>query len=217
MKLLIGIHRNIFIQCGHGLGGVCEREVRCCTYRTKPEENYVITQYINYTGANEVFVDIEVKFACPSGSNCIPEFYILYYETDLPNKAESKRATNYIILDRIDHNSGTKLTFSFIPRQPGCYIMIKDTGTCVSIKPIRVYTYKCSNKTENLVEYPTTYMPSVGSTEPMLATGKCLEHSSQDGGTVTEPTVECHGDGFEDTECLCDPGYFYEGGICNGK
>ncbi len=156
------------------------------------------------------------------------------FETTQPDLQASANPSNYRLLSRqtpVDANGVITLCFEISAGMKGFYISILETGACLTITYIRVYTHCCKARTANLVQYPTINSPAQSSLVPMMGTGECSAMSSAIDSTGSPAQcleevlgkssikVQCLKNGVwsDNSSCFCNPGFVLEGNQCVGK
>ena len=148
------IFRNLFhfcMQWRSSFGGLCAAQPRSCDFREgTPQDNWFFTQYIRYTDAREVIVNITANFQeCRLANNpsCTQLYVDMYrYERNGVDATAARTTSNYQLVRRIEQPSGFTqqqyaASFSFTPsgNTNGFYLGFRDTGTCVNIRRLQVY------------------------------------------------------------------------------
>ena len=146
------IYWNLFLFCMQwrsSFGGLCAAQPRSCDFREgTPQDNWFLTQYINYINATEIFVNITANFQeCRLNSACTQLYVDMYhYERNGVDATAARNTTNYQLVRRIEQPSDFSqqqymTSFSFTPsgNTNGFYLGFRDTGTCVSIPRLQVY------------------------------------------------------------------------------
>ena len=124
----------------------CREKVRVSEPPSLPQDNWLITQYINKsipaqynTGPTTVFINISyiLDTTC-SIVNCNPIFQLLYHLSNVPNDSTAVHREGYTLLANVSSTDDTSLhmmTFSFTinPGDNGFYIGIRDIGELISI------------------------------------------------------------------------------------
>lgn len=205
-----------------GLGGVCQREVQGCSFnnRRAGTDNYLFTQHISTTGAEEIMLNVTSTFQPCFVGGCGPDynqFHVLVYETDVQDRLESMDPSNYRWLGKVNIPTGSSIfvpmtkVFSFVPQRRGFYIALYENGTCATVSRLVAYAFRCPARTIGLVEHNNIFAPPMESNRNSATLGQCSENSSQQNGNnrVTEPVCECGPRGLwaPGPDCECNPGY----------
>lgn len=198
-----------------------------CDYQqAADQDNWLITQYISYLDAQEVFVTVSVNLGqCissrPSCNRLIVD--MLQYETDQADGTQRRRTANYSPLYTIEvqpsENTPVTREFTFINdgNFNGFYLAFRDTegGTCANLQSLRVYYRICPERVEGLVTYPEIGLPPEGMSEPITRDAICASNSSPTSSLELSAFADgrCEGE----PACACDPGYEYDDSVCQRK
>ena len=137
------------MQWRSSFGGLCAAQPRSCDFReATPQENWFFTQYIRYTDATEVFVNITANFQeCRLNPACTPLYVSMYrYERDGVDATAARNTSNYQFEQHIVQPSDfteqqytDSFSFNRSPNTNGFYLGFRDNGTCVNILRLQVY------------------------------------------------------------------------------
>ncbi len=197
-----------------------------------PQSNYLLTQYINSADVKEVLIDLAYRFTSGGYERT---YDVLVFETNEPDAQASANPNNYRLLSRqtpADANGVINLSFEVSTGKNGFYISVLETGACLTLTYMRVYTQCCKRQTANLVQYPTANAPARSSLVPVVKEGQCSAMSSAVDSTgspgqcqreeinaKSSVEVQCLKNGLwsESSSCSCDPGFVLEGSQCVGE
>ena len=205
----------------------CLHSFFVCDPDNKPQDNWMITQYINITddGVNELTINMTFSTAQPVGQcpNCEQSFFVYLYETNVIDETGRVNQSFYM-------NTGARFfhTIGDVPQESdnsdisvsskGLYLSVIDTGSCTLINRISVFYYVCPYQVVNMVVYPETVSPpSSGNFEDRTAIATCIDNASPVSGGSTN--LECDSGGIwktSDISCICDPGYEVVMEACEG-
>lgn len=203
-----------------------------CGYQSGPQENWLITQFINTTRVRHDYIIMErryiVKADCTAavGCNGSVEPYILQ-TTNETNQSfvqdVSNFETSYIKHKLAIVETEGEEVVNITPirlRQPtgGLYIALKDTGTCMTLTQLRVYATVCDALD---LEFGANFSKTAYPNEASI--GSCLSNMATDlnalNRTFQARCVDCplH-EGAKwiiidaNLQCMCLPGYNFTSG-----
>ena len=205
----------------------CLHRFLACDPNNKPQDNWMITQYINITESEVEELTVNITFSSVLSSdacaNCMQSFFIYWYETDdideigRVNRSfyTNTGASIYHRQSNVSHESTNELISI---SSKGMYLAVVDRGSCTLITRISVFYYVCPYQVVNMVVYPETVSPpSNGNSEDRTAIATCVDNASPVSGGSTN--LECDSRGIwklTSISCSCDPGYKDTEGICRG-
>ena len=196
---------------------LCREQLRVCDYLrpTQPQNNWVFTQYISYSKAKEVIVDVTYDYtSCITnqGNGCNTLQTTMYlYESNGTDNAERTNPANYNQLQALSANN--RGTFTFEPSATGFYLGVQDTGTCGTINRIILYYRVCPARSIGLGTTLDIPFPPTGSA-PTRGNITCADNS-----IAMTPNVSCAADGTfaGSPDCRCYPGFESTTTSCSGK
>ena len=174
------------------VGSDCNWEMRTCS-PSEDQDNWLISQFVSYLGANEVIFNITYRFA-ECFSFCTRPYVTLFrYDTDqIANHGERINPGNYqplfdsIEASRLEHPAGDlNPSLNLIQEikglarpanRTGFYLGLRDEGTCGTISRIIAYYVVCPARVENLVSYPETAVP-VRNSSDIIFNAHCVSNS----------------------------------------
>ena len=216
-------------------GGICQYDLRTCSYRRGPQNNWIFSQYIKYpagsiTHSTEISLDITFRFSqCTGNPACTNDFVTLYrFDTNtiVPLSAHTNPA-NYIPmfgsgtdshLQQVGfRNVNIMRKFTIPGDYTGFYLGIRDTGTCGQVQRVYLYYTPCKELLDGLVYYPELVRPPISTNSCYTAEACCAPNSH----STTSPIYRACSDGRceRNVTCECDPGYTVDssGKECNCK
>ena len=205
----------------------CLHNFLACDPNNKPQDNWMITQYINITddGVNQLTINMTFSTAKSNSqcSNCEQSFFVYSYETNVIDETGRVNQSFYMNTGaRYFHtiHIGNQETDSrdISISSKGLYLSMVDRGSCTLITHISVFYYMCPYQVVNMVVYPETVSPpSSGNAEDRIAIATCIDNASPVSGGSTN--LECGSEGIWETtniSCICDPGYEVVMEACEG-
>ena len=202
-----------------------------CGYLSGPQENWLITQFINLTSVPQdykimmIVARYKIRSICTfdAGCNDAVEMYVLY--TNEANQSFTKNIGNFTanLIKVKDLTDATKddstLTYSSIPIKrdlfySGMYIALKDKGGCFDLAEMRVYTAVCD---QIALELGAKFSNSTYPGE--FSTGSCFHDMAVDSNAPNRTfQAVCHDISHlrgrwniigSVTECMCLPGHMF--------
>ena len=199
-----------------------------CGYLSGPQENWLITQFINLTSVPQDYMVIAARYKIRStctfdaGCNDAVKMYVLY--TNEANQSFTRNISNFTanLIKVKDLTDTTKddstLTYSIIQIKrnlfySGIYIALKDTGACFDLAEMRVYTAVCD---QIALELGANFSNSIYPGE--FSTGFCFHDMAVDSDAPNRAfQAVCHESHLRGrwniigsaTECMCLPGYMF--------
>ena len=196
-----------------------------CGYLSGPQENWLITQFINLTGVPQymaIAVRYKIRSVCTFdvGCNDAVETYVLY--TNEANQSFARNTSSFTANHKVkDLTDATKddviFTYNIIEIKrdllySGMYVALKDKGSCFDLAEMRVCTAVCDKIALDLgANFSNTTYPGESST------GSCFHDMAVDSNTPNGTfQAVCqdmsHWEGKwkitgSVTKCMCLPGY----------
>ena len=199
-----------------------------CDFDNQPQNNWLISQYINISdnGVDELAIFMsfgDSNTQCP----CEQSFSLYTYETNVID--ETGRVNDTFYSDtrvRLFHTTLNLETEQLLPidhdtqrfsiSSTGLYLSVVDTGSCTVVNRILVYYNVCPYQVVNMVVYPETVAPPFSNPQDRVVTGTCVDNASPISGDLN---LECKVSGiWGDTQvmCSCNAGYENINGRCEG-
>ena len=201
----------------------CVHELVSCYFTNGPQNNWLITQYINISNPIVTDLNVNATFAtnvdtCTTGSPCVQSVPIHFYWTNTLNDTERNDTSNYgDPAARLLHigNNGMRESANLVTPVSagfnGMYLALVDEGTCVSISRLVVSYTVCLAQNLDLISYPQTIAPTLNNIADKLVPVSCVEGAS----STEAESLECNIGGLwgsmGTTVCQCDSGYQLEG------
>ncbi|KAG8515866.1 Ephrin type-B receptor 6 [Galemys pyrenaicus] len=100
--------------------------------------------------------------------------------------------------------------------QRGFYVAFQDTGACLALVAIKVFSYVCPSVLRAFASFPETQASGAGGASLVAALGTCVTHAEpeEDGGGIhaggSPPRLHCNGEGkwmVAVGGCRCQPGH----------
>ena len=216
------------------VGGVCSGAPYVCVLPA-PQNNWIFSQFIRYTAANEVFFNIKYDFSsCVLNPLCTNDFMTLYrYDRNtVANNNDRTDIMNYntpmfgtIASSRLEASgSASTLTKneSLVPTNNfnGFYMGIEDVGTCGQISRIIIYYLVCPAKVTGLVKYKEIAVP-LRTDSNVVYSASCVANAHNVTNlevTIYSANSTCIDQVFKGAKCECNHGYFlFNACVCEGK
>lgn len=199
-------------------GGICQIDLRACTYQNEPQDNWVFTQFVSYTDdlVEEVFVNITYRFSeCRRNPACTHDYVKVFrYDAKSIDSAGQTVKQNYRTqLGVLQQEGDGDNTVHWIFTRPqdksvkGFYLAFQDSGTCGYVRRILAYnrmeqSYRDASK---LVTCPSIPLPLSGSGRVTSKDCECDDNSEP----LTRISRSCDSNGVctGQPACACKPGY----------
>eukprot|EP00069_Balaena_mysticetus_P010289 bmy_20636T0 len=100
--------------------------------------------------------------------------------------------------------------------QRGFYVAFQDTGACLALVAVKLFSYACPSVLRAFATFPETQASGAGGASLVAAVGTCVEHAEpeEDGGGGqaggSPPRLHCNGEGkwmVAVGSCRCQPGH----------
>ncbi|XP_026957482.1 ephrin type-B receptor 6 isoform X2 [Sagmatias obliquidens] len=100
--------------------------------------------------------------------------------------------------------------------QRGFYVAFQDTGACLALVAVRLFSYACPSVVRAFATFPETQASGAGGASLVAAVGTCVAHAEpeEDGGGAqaggSPPRLHCNGEGkwmVAVGGCRCQPGH----------
>uniref|UniRef100_A0A2K5YIM4 Ephrin type-B receptor 6 n=1 Tax=Mandrillus leucophaeus TaxID=9568 RepID=A0A2K5YIM4_MANLE len=100
--------------------------------------------------------------------------------------------------------------------QRGFYVAFQDTGACLALVAVRLFSYTCPAVLRSFASFPETQASGAGGASLVAAVGTCVAHAEPEedgvGGQAggSPPRLHCNGEGkwmVAVGGCLCQPGH----------
>ncbi|XP_067603342.1 ephrin type-B receptor 6 isoform X3 [Pseudorca crassidens] len=100
--------------------------------------------------------------------------------------------------------------------QRGFYVAFQDTGACLALVAVRLFSYACPSMVRAFATFPETQASGAGGASLVAAVGTCVAHAEpeEDGGGAqaggSPPRLHCNGEGkwmVAVGGCRCQPGH----------
>ncbi|XP_063462468.1 ephrin type-B receptor 6 isoform X3 [Pan paniscus] len=100
--------------------------------------------------------------------------------------------------------------------QRGFYVAFQDTGACLALVAVRLFSYTCPAVLRSFASFPETQASGAGGASLVAAVGTCVAHAEPEedgvGGQAggSPPRLHCNGEGkwmVAVGGCRCQPGY----------
>ncbi|XP_036719258.1 ephrin type-B receptor 6 isoform X7 [Balaenoptera musculus] len=100
--------------------------------------------------------------------------------------------------------------------QRGFYVAFQDTGACLALVAVKLFSYACPSVLRAFATFPETQASGAGGASLVAAVGTCVEHAEpeEDGGAGqaggSPPRLHCNGEGkwmVAVGSCRCQPGH----------
>ena len=191
-----------------------------CGFSNGPQNNWLITQYINRTvnGSSLPQVSVQVEFqqrGCED-LRCQRTFLLNVFETDLVDNITAATVSNYRLISRIApaDDSGQTIQnqtkeLNFQTDEDGFYLAITDETSCIAVTRVIVFYNVCPGETETLVVRPETLAPPIGRlSTPRQITAECVAGASPENGVAAKLTCAQGGvwSSVSGSGCHCNPG-----------
>ena len=192
-----------------------------------PQNNWLITQYINISNPLVTDLNVNATFAntAECTGSCSQNIPIHFYWTNTINDAERNDTSNFgCVAGRLVHigNNGMMRESAnvVIPVSEGfngAYLALVDQGTCVYISKLVVSYTVCPAQNLNLIIYPQIIAPTINNPADKIVPATCVEGAS----TLGSESLECNIGGIWGTIdspiCQCDSGYQMNGSSLNAS
>ena len=196
----------------------CSHNLLACYFQQGPQNNWLITQYINISNAAVTDINVNATFVTSvldCGSGCVQTIPIRIYQTNRVDEEGRMTTGNYgNPLARLLHTTGAgqrresdSNVISITSGITGLYLALTDEGTCVEVSRLVVSYTVCPAQMLNLVTYPETIAPTFNNVRPKMVNGSCMDHASLVRGSLT---LECNIGGLwgsVDAVCQCDASF----------
>jgi hypothetical protein len=196
---------HLFTACGHTLG--------------LPQNNWMITQYINISDSNVDRVTLNATFTVSSCASCPTSFRVFILQTDTVNETLRNDISSYTFTGiRLFHLSESSQTISSASHgidisSSGFYLAIVDDGSCVVMSRLVIYYNICPGQVNNSIIYPETVAPTDTINIERMVTGSCIDNASP----TSDLQLTCRLSGLWVTNtksCTCNPGYEFINTYC---
>ena len=209
----------------------CKHSLLVCGYLDGPQNNWMITQYINIsrTGVTELLLNATFSAATSSACNgvCSDSVRIRLFETNEPNEVARNDTSNYngnvaSLKHSMDQNPVQNSDLVQIPisgSYTGLYVAVLDPspGTCISISRFALFYYICPEQVLNLVKYPEAISPTLTNDSQVFLETNCVDNAMLITG---DDQLECSQRGQWETNnfvCTCIKGHYFSNDNCEGK
>ena len=203
-----------------GSNNPCRQSISVCGFNIGPQDNWVITQYINRTVNGsllpQVSVQVEFQLRGCEDLKCQRTFLLNVFETDLVDNTTAANVSNYRLISRIAPADDSGLTtqnqtkeLNFLTEAAGFYLAITDETSCFVVSRVIVFYNVCPGETETLVVRPETLAPPIDRlSTPRQVTAECVAGASPENGVVVKLTCAQGGvwSSVSGSGCRCDPG-----------
>ena len=200
----------------------CQHGLVVCGYTDGPQNNWMITQYINIsrTGVTELLLNATFSAATSSTCTgvCTDSVKIRTFPTNEANEVSRNNTSSYsgnvASLEHIvDEEPAPERNLFQIPMSgssTGLYLAVVDPspGTCVGIFRLALFYYICPEQVVNLVEYPETISPTLTSDSDVFLAATCVNNAVL---TSVNNKLECSRRGqwkANNAACSCMEGYY---------
>ena len=217
------------MECVHALfsqwvdrkqSNTCLHELTVCGYLEGPQNNWMVTQYINLgkIGVTELVLNLSYYSIENCTGNCSEFLQIRTYEIYFPDE-EGRRIPNKYSKNpaiQLDIQQGTREQFASLAipingSSTGLYLSVADSppGACLTITRMVLFYYVCPEQEVNLVIYPEVTAPTSMSASSIKVYAACAENA-----VFASPiqSVECKLQGrwaSNNISCECVEGYFF--------
>ncbi|KAM9650930.1 ephrin type-B receptor 6 isoform 1-T2 [Trichechus inunguis] len=209
------------------------------------QDNWLQTHFVERRGAHRAHIRLHFSVrACASlavgGGACRETFTLYYRQADRPDgpaAAASWHRQHWTKVDTIAADesfpaassssawavgprAGLQLNIkerSFGPlTQRGFYVAFQDTGACLALVAVRLFSYACPATLRALASFPETQASGAGGASLVAAVGSCVAHAEPEedgvGGQAggSPPRLHCNGEGkwmVAVGGCRCQPGH----------
>nr|XP_023394907.1 LOW QUALITY PROTEIN: ephrin type-B receptor 6-like [Loxodonta africana] len=210
-----------------------------------PAGHWLQTDFVERRGAHRVHVRLHFSVrACASwvggGGACRETFTLYYRQADRPDgpaAAASWHRQHWTKVDTIAADesfpaAAASSTWAVGPRaglqlnvkersfgpltQRGFYVAFQDTGACLALVAVRLFSYACPATLHSLASFPETQASGAGGASLVAAMGTCVAHAEPEedgmGGQAggSPPRLHCNGEGkwmVAVGGCRCQPGH----------
>ncbi len=214
----------------------CRQSVFACGYDIGPQENWLITQYINRTisdGTHLPQVRVLVEFeldSCPEGIICERSFVLYKYETSVESDSLARSISKYqrthgVFLGndtRYNIKQNRAIELNFDTDKEGFYLAIVDETLCIGVTRVIVLYHVCPGGVMDNVNQPETLAPHFEHlNQPLAVSAQCVEAASPENGVSA--MLNCNQGGawtpVQGSGCRCNPGFIAseDGSSCTGK
>lgn len=192
-----------------------------------------------------------------SGGTCRETFTLYYRQAEEPDSPDSVSAWHLKRWTKVDtiaadesfpasssssswavgpHRTGQRVGLqlnvkerSFGPlTQRGFYVAFQDTGACLALVAVKLFSYTCPSILRAFASFPETQASGAGGASLVAAVGTCVAHAEPEedgvGGQAggSPPRLHCNGEGrwmVAVGGCRCQPGYQPARGdkLCQGE
>lgn len=205
-------------------GGNCQQNMLTCTYRNGPQENWLVSQFIKYQDANEIFIEFSYRFSRCTPIPACKDFVTLYrYDSDVQvsvtERIDTSRYTPLFgdeVSSRLQPPPGATSQVSTTldltrpePRMKGFYLGIKDTGTCGEVNRMTIHYNICPASQNELVVYPEVATPPKGGPDAVFQ-AQCVDNAHSTTSleiNAFSGNSTCMDQVFGGARCECDGGY----------
>lgn len=195
--------------------GQCLQTIATCGNASAPQENWLVTPFINTASIPEISVFVE--FDCPaspspdpSPDSCNTDFSLHVYHTSVVSEVESVNFIKYVeVRAAVSNNTRIPIPSS----SDGLYIAFMDISACVEITRVQVVYTQCPEVVNALALYPS--VPN-----GMNATGVCVEGAIPLNGGPLVARCRFEPDFYDFTSagtCQCGSGREIAGDMCTGR
>ena len=203
-----------------GSNNPCRQTVNVCGFNIGPQDNWLITQYINRTvnGSRLPQVSVQVEFTLRGCDDlrCQRTFLLNAFETDRVDNITAATVSNYRLISRIapaDDSGQTTQNqtkeLNFQTDAAGFYLAITDETSCFAVTRVIVFYNVCPGETKTLVVRPETLAPPIDRlSTPRQVTAECVAGASPENGVAVKLTCAQGGvwSSVSGSGCRCNPG-----------
>jgi len=208
----------------------CSRNTAVCGYQSGPQDNWLITQYINNTARRDMYISVKftIYSQCTDVCSTVLDVYVL--ETDEVNQTFARNVNNFpsrpvaALTDIV--RDGTTLTTDIrhigSSSTPGVYVAFRDHGTCIGLTEVVVYYPICDASSPMVgANFLRDGIPGEtvnGMCYPNMATDVNMPARSFEAMCVLNGRTSLTS---WNRECICVPGYSFISRLgsnqCRGK
>ena len=183
-----------------------------------PQNNWLITQYINVSDSNVHRVTLNATFTVSNCASCPTSFRVFILQTDqvnetLRNDISSCTFTGIRLFHLLENSQLiSSASHNIDISSSGFYLAIVDDGSCVVMSRLVIYYNICPGQVNNSIIYPET----IALTGMKVVNGSCIDNA----GPTSDLQLTCRLSGLWVTNtksCTCNPGYEFISTYCKGK
>ncbi|KAJ1062988.1 hypothetical protein K5549_005017 [Capra hircus] len=197
------------------------------------QDNWLQTHFVERRGAQRVHIRLHFSVrACsslgvaaeePDGPDSISSWHLKRWtKVDTIAADESFPASSAWAVGppRAGQRAGLQLNVkerSFGPlTQRGFYVAFQDTGACLALVAVKLFSYACPSVLRAFASFPETQASGAGGASLVAAVGTCVAHAEPEedgaGGQAagSPPRLHCNGEGkwmVAVGGCRCQPGH----------